>query len=258
MMWKALCFWAFMAGTFELGETQVVIPVGGAEKGIGDVNNKITLQMKAERLAREKTEFVINSKEELVAIMDCTACKRVVLALSNQIIGRVSSEKHANGDTEPAIKELIKGVCSTKSISKTREIVSSCNTFIADSEDQLVEQFYPRTQEDDDLFEETFSVTSYCRTETSFCPPGTKSLDELLGGRIDEQDAAEEEAAKKKRTKKSRKKKRKRSPKKKKWHKQKPKETDSGSDQNSGPGKKRRRRTRRRVRKKISSEKEGL
>ena len=253
-MWKTWFTWIFLAGTLELGQTKIVIPVGGAEKGIGDVNNKIKLQMKADRLARKKTEFVVNSKEELLAIMDCTACKRVVLALSHQIIGRVSSEQYANGDTEPKIKELIKGVCSTESISKTKEIASSCKTFIDDSEDQLIEQYYPRTQEDDELFEETFPVTSYCRTETSFCPPGTKSLDELLGGRIDEQDAAEEEAVKQKQAKKSGQRKKKRNSKQRKSPKQKP---DSGSG-NSGPERKSRRRTRRRVRKKKPSEKEGL
>ena len=232
-----------LAGVRCTGST--TIQVGGAESGMAQVNDKMKLQMKAKRLAEEKTEFVINSKEELVAIMDCTACKRVVMSLSNRIIGRISSNQYAGGDTEPIITKLIRGVCSTDSIKKTREIVTACEEFIGDAEDILIEQFFPRTQEDDDLFEETFPVTKFCRTETTFCPPGTKSLDELLGGRIDEQDIAKEEAQKSKRKKAAKKRRKKEKKKKrKKEEKKKAKEAEGGTET------KRRRRTRQRVRNK--------
>ena len=177
------------------------VPVGGAEPGMATVDEKIKLRMKANRLAQEKTEFVVNSKEELEGIMDCTACKRVVLALNRLIVGRISSEHFKNG--RERLKGIVAKICEQEAITKTKEILKSCERFVGENTDILLEAYLPRTLVDHELFEELFSVTHFCRTETTFCPPGVKSLDELLGQRIDEQDATEEESVKRKKASKA-------------------------------------------------------
>ena len=87
----------------------MVSHVGGAESAMARAAEKLSLQMEAQKLADRKTEFVVNSKEELVGIMKCTACKRVILQLHSQIIGRVSTEGGASvKKIEKRLSKIIK------------------------------------------------------------------------------------------------------------------------------------------------------
>ena len=168
----------------------VVSHVGGAESAMATAAEKLSLQMEAQKLADRKTEFVVNSKEELVGIMKCTACKRVILQLHSQIIGRVSTEGGASvKKIEKRLSKIIKKICQHTSITSTPEIVAGCKEFIKENRKLLLETYMPRTFEDHDFFEERFPVTQFCRTETTACPEGIQSLDELLGKKIDEQRA---------------------------------------------------------------------
>ena len=87
------------------------VHIGGEEKAIIGHASKLRLQMEAKKLAEEKTEFVVNSKEELEGIMKCTACKRVILSFHNQILGRVStSSGHSIKKTKKVIRKIIKKI----------------------------------------------------------------------------------------------------------------------------------------------------
>ena len=168
----------------------MVSHVGGAESAMATAAEKLSLQMEAQKLADRKTEFVVNSKEELVGIMKCTACKRVILQLHSQIIGRVSTEGGASvKKIEKRLSKIIKKICQHTTITSTPEIVEGCKEFIKENRKLLLETYMPRTFEDHDFYEERFPVTHFCRTETTACPEGIQSLDELLGKRIDEQRA---------------------------------------------------------------------
>ena len=168
----------------------MVSHVGGAESAMATAAEKLSLQMEAQKLADRKTEFVVNSKEELVGIMKCTACKRVILQLHSQIIGRVSTEGGASvKKITKRLSKMIKKICQHTSVASTPEIVEGCKEFIKENRKLLLETYIPRTLEDHDFFEERFPVTQFCRTETTACPEGIQSLDELLGKKIDEQRA---------------------------------------------------------------------
>jgi len=168
------------------------VHIGGAEKAIIGHTSKLRLQMEAKKLAEEKTEFVVNSKEELEGIMKCTACKRAILSLHNQILGRVStSSGRSIKKTKKVVLKIIKKVCKQETITSTPEIVVGCNEFVKENKKLLLEAYLPRCIEEDDLFEERFPVTQFCRFETTACPKGIQSLDELLGKKIDEQRAAD-------------------------------------------------------------------
>ena len=93
--------------------------VGGAESAMAKAADKLTLQMEAQKLADRQTEFVVNSKEELVGIMKCTACKRVILQLHSQIIGRVSTEGGASvKKITKRLSKMIKKICHDQYIQK--------------------------------------------------------------------------------------------------------------------------------------------
>ena len=164
--------------------------VGGAESAMAKTADNLRLQMEAQKLAERKTEFVVNSQEELVGIMKCTACKRVILQMHSQIIGRLSTEDGAGvKKIEKRISKVIKKVCQHSSITSTPEIVTGCKEFVKENKKLLLETYIPRALEDNDVFEERFPVTQFCRAETTACPEGIQSLDELLGKKIDEQRA---------------------------------------------------------------------
>ena len=169
-----------------------VVNIGGEEKAMTVTAQKLRLQMEAQKLADEKTEFVINSKEELEGIMKCTACKRVILQLHSQILGRIAfTDKDSSKKRKKVLKKIINKVCTHETIASTPEIITGCNEFIETHDRLLLEVYLPRATKDDDVFEERFPVTQFCRYETTACPKGIKSLDELLGKKIDEQRASE-------------------------------------------------------------------
>ena len=182
--------------------------IGGQEEVFEGHKRTLELRHKVKELANKGTEFVFDSKEKVDAVFRCTACKRVVSALSLDIVGRLQigrPKKKAKGTKRMTasrgkirmrIRALIESICSRTEIMGDKNTVEQCPFFIKASAGSLEDMFLDRCDPEDEFFEEDVDTEEVCRstvlTDEHTCPPGVLSMEGLLAKRINENQEADQ------------------------------------------------------------------
>ena len=179
---------AFLA----VGASRAKANIGGAESAMDKVARDLELKQRVQQMANEGREFVFNSQEEVNAVFLCTACGRVMHNLAPRVIGRISTAGRERGETEEVLTDMIESVCDQAAIRKDAPVREGCERFIEENVDPLLELLLPRCDPHSEQFEEDIlDVARFCRSETTACPPGARSMEDLLAGQMEQEDAKE-------------------------------------------------------------------
>ena len=180
--------------------------IGGEEEMFEAHAKRIELTHKVKELADKGAEFVFDSKEKVDAVFRCTACKKAVRILGAKIVGRLEigrgrkqgkkgkkmkqRRKATRGKIRKRIRDIIHGVCSNSQITKDQNTAEQCPLFIEANSGGLEDMFLDHCDPEGEYFEDDVNSDEVCRsvvlTDTDTCPPGVKSINELVAGRIND------------------------------------------------------------------------